>query len=139
MNGLMNRLVQTILAAVAVLFGIATLLAGGRVLLGADPGYMVFLPLLVYNTAMGAAYVAAGIAIWRNPVAGRKAAGVIFLLNLLVFAAILILHRVGGPVAIDSVRAMTLRTGVWLALFLGANWIARRGVAASRQPFQHLP
>lgn len=35
-----------VLAFIAILFGIATIFAGGRVLLGADPGYVVFRPLL---------------------------------------------------------------------------------------------
>ena len=46
------------------MFGVATLFAGSRVLLGSDPGYEVFRPLLIYNTAMGAAYLAAGITVW---------------------------------------------------------------------------
>ncbi len=49
------------LAAVAVLFGIATVVAGTRVLSGSDPGYLVFRPLLIFNTAMGVAYLAAGV------------------------------------------------------------------------------
>lgn len=107
------------LAAIAIVFGLATIAAGGRVLAGADPGYVVFRPLLLFNTTMGAAYVAAGIATWRGWRRGHVAAGAIFLLNLLVFGAIWYLHRDGAAVAIDSVRAMALRTGVWAALFLG--------------------
>ena len=84
------RILQGIVAAVAVLFGVATLFAGGRVLLGSDPGYEVFRPLLIYNTAMGLAYLAAGIAVWRSVNAGRNAAGAIFLLNLLVLVGILV-------------------------------------------------
>ena len=114
------RIVRMLAAAVAVLFGVATLLAGGRVLLGADPGYEVFRPLLVFNTAMGAAYVAAGVTIWRSVSAGRYAAGAIFLLNLLVLAGIIIVYRSGGEVAVESLRAMTFRTVVWLVLFLAA-------------------
>jgi hypothetical protein len=101
-----------------VLFGLATLAAGGRVLFGADPGYVVFRPLLVYNTAMGAAYLAAGIAIWRSPRAGAAAAGVIGTLNLLVLIGIAILFLRGAPVAVESLRAMTFRTVVWLVLFI---------------------
>ncbi len=66
------RIVQTIVATVAVLFGFATLFAGGQVLLGSDPGYEVFRPLLIYNTAMGVAYLAAGVTVWRSVNAGRK-------------------------------------------------------------------
>lgn len=124
------RVVQTILAAVAVLFGVATLFAGSRVLLGSDPGYEVFRPLLFYNTAMGVAYIAAGVTVWCSVNAGRYAAGVIFLLNLLVLAGILMVYRSGGAVAVDSLRAMTLRTVVWLVLFLGTYWAVRSRPAA---------
>lgn len=119
-------IVRTIVVAVAVLFGAVTLFAGGGVLLGSDPGYEVFLPLLVFNTAMGLAYLAAGTAVWRSVNVGRNAAGTIFLLNLLVFVGILVVYRSGGAVAVESLRAMTLRTVVWLILFLCASWLVRR-------------
>jgi hypothetical protein len=98
------RMVRTTVAAGAVLFGVVTLLAGGRVLLGSDPGYVVFRPLLIYNTAMGLAYLAAGVTVWRNVNAGRNAAGAIFLLNLLVLVGILLLYRSSEVVAVDEER-----------------------------------
>lgn len=130
------RVVQAVGAVVAVLFGVATLFAGGGVLLGADPGYPVFRPLLVFNTAMGVAYVAAGITIWRSVSTARYAAGAIALLNLLVLVGILMVYRSGGTVAVDSVRAMTLRTVVWLILFAGTAWLTRRShdASGSRSP-----
>lgn len=121
----MTPVLQRLTASVAVLFGVATILAGGRVLLGADPGYIVFRPLLVYNALMGIAYVAAGVAIWRSARRGRKAAAAIFLLNLLVLAGIIVLYRSGGAVAVDSLRAMTLRTVVWLVVWLAVARLAR--------------
>ncbi len=124
------RIVRILAAGIAVLFGVATIFAGSRVLLGSDPGYEVFRPLLVYNTAMGVAYLAAGIAIWRSVDAGRYAAGVIFLLNLLVLVGIVVIYGSGGGVAVDSLRAMTVRTVVWLALFIAASWLARPRTAA---------
>lgn len=115
-----------IFALVAVLFGLVTVIAGGRVLAGADPGYTVFKPLLIYNTVMGLAYVAAGVIAWRSVNRGKYAAATIFALNLLVLGAIGYLYATGGAVAIDSVRAMTLRTGVWLVLFLGLAWMSHK-------------
>ena len=120
------RVVRAIVAGVAVLFGVVTLLAGGRVLWGSDPGYEVFRPLLIYNTAMGLAYVAAGVTVWRNVRAGRNAAGAIFVLNLLVLTGIFVIYRSGGGVAVESLGAMTLRTVAWLVLFFGAAWLVRR-------------
>lgn len=119
------RSAQQIAAIVAVLFGIATVIAGGRVLLGSDPGYVVFRPLLLYNAVMGIAYIAAGITIARNLRHGRNAASVIFVLNLLVLVGILVAYRQGGSVAVDSLRAMSLRTVVWLLLFVMTGWLMR--------------
>ncbi len=120
------RTVHLVLVFVALLFGLATLVAGTRVLTGSDPGYVVFEPLLVYNVAMGAVYIAAGIVAWRSLGWGRRAAFAIFALNLVVLAAIAWLYARGGAVAVESVRAMILRTGVWLALFTGFAWLAKR-------------
>lgn len=117
---------QGILGFVAVAFGLATIVAGGRVLGGADPGYVVFRPLLLFNTAMGGVYVVAGIVALRSLARGKLAAAGIFLLNLLVLGIIGYLYVAGSAVAIDSIRAMTFRTGVWLVLFLGLAWLDRR-------------
>jgi len=119
------RTVQLLAAAIGGLFGLATLFAGGRVLLGSDPGYIVFKPLLIYNTAMGLGYLAAGVIIWRSVVRGTYAAGAIFALNLFVLFGIVLLYRNGDAVAVDSLRAMTLRTVVWLVLFLAAGILSR--------------
>jgi hypothetical protein len=124
------RVMQLLAAAIAVLFGVATLFAGGRALLGSDPGYVVFRPLLIYNTIMGVAYLAAGITIWRSLSVGKYAAGAIFLLNILVLLGIIVVYQSGGAVAVDSLGAMTLRTVVWLVLFLVASWLGRSRTVA---------
>jgi len=61
---------------------------------------------------------------WRNTQRGKYAAAAIFILNLLVLAAIGYLYTAGHAVAMDSLRAMVLRTVVWLVLFLGLAWLA---------------
>lgn len=118
---------RKVLAAIAILFGLLTIFAGTRVLRGADPGYIVFRPLLVYNTVMGFAYIGVGVTIWRHLEHGRAGAVVIFLLNLLVLVAIGILYLSGGAVALQSLGAMTFRAGAWLLLFLALRSLARRG------------
>lgn len=117
---------QRIVALAAALFGIATLVAGARVLSGTDPGYPVYRPLLIFNTAMGLAYVTAGVLMWRRVASGRNAAALILGFNVLVLAAVLYLYRTGGAVAPDSVRAMIFRTGVWLLFFLALASMSRR-------------
>lgn len=125
------RPARMITALAAIVFGIVTVFAGGRVLLGADPGYVVLRPLLGYNTLMGVAYVIAGVLIWRSIRLGTWAAALIFGLNLIVLLGILMVYRSGGVVAVDSLRAMTFRTVVWLVLFLAA-W--RLGAPGGKAP-----
>lgn len=119
------RVVQRIVAIVAALFGVATLVAGSRVLAGADPGYAVFRPLVIFNTAMGVAYLAAAIAAWRDVRLGRNVAGAVFAVNLVGLGVTLLLHRAGQGVAMESLRAMGFRTAVWLGLFLVLSWSSR--------------
>ena len=120
------KITQNILVTVAVLFGLLTIFVGIRVLLGANPGYIVFRPLLIYNAAMGIVYVAAGIIAWRNIKQGMYVAAAIFVLYLTVLTAIFFLYTEGNSIAVDSLRAMSLRTVVWLVLFAGFWWLWRR-------------
>jgi hypothetical protein len=121
------KIIHNVLVLVAVVFGLLTIFAGTRVLLGSDPGYIVFRPLLIYNTLMGIVYVAAGFIAWRNLKQGMYAAAAIFVLNLVVLAIIYYLYATGNAVAVDSLRAMSLRTGVWLVLFSGFGLLRIKG------------
>ena len=121
-----TKTIQKFLAIVAFLFGLATLFAGTRVLTGADPGYVIFKPILIYNTVMGLAYVAAGIIAWRSAYHGKYTAAAIFVLNFLVLSVSYYLYTTGTAIAIDSLRAMILRTVVWLILFIGLAWSFKR-------------
>lgn len=119
-------ILQKILALAALLFGLTTIAAGVRVLTGTGPGYLVFRPLLIYNTLMGLVYVAGGVIAWCNIKRAASVAAVIFLLNLIVLGAIGYLYLVSNAVALESLRAMTFRTLVWLVLFFGFAWLSRR-------------
>ncbi len=120
------------MALAAILFGFATIIAGTRVLSGSDPGYILYRPLLIYNATMGIVYVAAGVIAWRNIDRGKYAAATIFVLNFLVLGTIGYLYTVGTSVAVESVGAMTFRTVVWLALFLGIAWVCRRQILSRK-------
>lgn len=120
---------QRFLALVAILFGAVTLFSGGRVLLGHDPGFLVFRPLLVFNVCMGLVYLAVGGLAWARPRIGKMGAAAVFGLNLLVLLVTAWLYTSDGSVAVQSVRAMSLRTGVWLLLFGGLAWLVARTVA----------
>ena len=120
------KLAGRILSLVAVIFGAITIAAGSRVLLGADPGYAVYRPLVLFNTMMGALYVAAGVVIWLSIARGRWAAAAVFGINAVALAIVAVLYTTEGTIALESLQAMTFRAAVWLVLCFGLFWIARR-------------
>lgn len=122
--------VQRSVATLAAVFGVVTVFAGGRVLAGGDPRYVVFRPLLVYNTAMGVIYVLAAWQAWRDHRRGRAWAATIAGLNLIVLIAIAALYARGAGVAVQSLAAMTFRTLVWGSFLLVLWWIGRRSASA---------
>jgi hypothetical protein len=111
------------IALAAGVFGLVTIVAGTRVLTGSDPGYVVFRPLLVFNTIMGFVYVAAAVQIWRDARRGRVWAHNVALVNLLVLLVITALYIGGWSIAVDSLTAMTVRTLAWVSarLALGST------------------
>jgi ACR3 family arsenite efflux pump ArsB len=125
MNGA-SRLWTHGAAGIALVFGVVTVAAGAGVLAGRDPGYLVYQPLLIFNTVMGVAYAAAAVLIWRNLARGRLAAAVILALNLAVLGLVVYLFRTSDVVAVDSVRAMAFRSAVWLVILGVLVWMVRR-------------
>lgn len=125
------------LALIAILFGLATLLMGSRVLLGANPGYVVYQPLLIFNTLMGALYVLAGISILISLKKAVQLAAIIFSLNLIVLTVIFYLFKENSEIvkqglepeniiALESLIAMTFRTSIWLVLLIGFGWVSAK-------------
>ncbi|MBL8338529.1 MAG: hypothetical protein JNM97_17325 [Rhodoferax sp.] len=105
-------------AAAAMVFGLMTLLSGGRALFGsakaqADAGQIV--PwVLWFNFIAGAAYVAAGAGLWQGaaPWPRRLATGIAAATAAvgLAFAAHV---ATGGAYEMRTVGAMVLRVGFW--------------------------
>ena len=126
MPQLHRKKVVAAVAIAAVLFGVVTMIAGARVLLGSDPGYVVYLPLLRFNTIMGVVYVAVGVIAWRSLRLGVYGSAAICVLNLLALGVIGYLYTPNGSIASTSLQAMTFRTAVWLVLFFVLAWSSRR-------------
>jgi len=110
----------TIAALVALLFGVLTVVSGGRVLFGpaearaAAGNYVPF--VLWFNVLAGFAYVAAGVGLWLwRRWAAWLALG-IAVATLLAFAAFGLHVAAGGAFEARTVAAMTLRSAVWVAL-----------------------
>lgn len=118
MNFLLRaRNARLVVSSIAILFGMVTIFVGTQVFLGVDPGYSVFKPLLMYNLVMGFVYIFAGISVWRNLTRGRIMASFIFVLNAIILAIVIYLYSSSESIAVESVKAMTFRTLIWLCLW----------------------
>lgn len=109
-----------IAAVIAVLFGLLTILSGGRALFGgaaaqAAAGDAVAF-VLWFNFAAGFAYVAAGIGLFLRAKWAVGTAAVIAITTLLVFAAFGVHILTGGAFETRTVGAMVLRSLVWIAI-----------------------
>jgi hypothetical protein len=111
-------------AIVAVVFGVLTVLSGGRALFGggaarAEVGNAVDF-VLWFNFLCGFFYVLAGIGLWLwRRWAALLSAG-IAIATLLVFVAFGWHVAMGGAFEMRTVGAMILRSGVWIAIAVPA-------------------
>lgn len=120
----MNRILSKIAAVLAFIIGAMAIFAGGQVLLGKDPGYYVIGWLPVYNFAAGVLTAAVtAVLIWRASRYARPAAVITLAAHVLVMVILQTAYR--GVVAVDSIRAMTIRIVVWLVI-LGLMLVQRR-------------
>lgn len=113
----------------AMAFGTMTLVVGSKTLAGGgdhDPAEIVPF-VLIFNVIAGAFYVATGaLTIAGRPLAWRLALG-LALATAAVFAAFGIQVASGGAGSAHTARAMTVRTGFWLAQFVALRWWLLRG------------
>lgn len=127
-NGLLKAL-----AIVAVVFGIATVLSGGRALFGGPEAREAVgdaVPFVLwFNTFAGFAYIAAGIGLWRARPWAPRLAWLIAIATLIVFAAFAVHVATGGAYEMRTVGAMTLRSLVWLAI----AWLGWHRLAAGER------
>jgi hypothetical protein len=113
----MKTTLNRIASVLAFIIGGMAIFAGGKVLLGNDPGYYVINWVPVYNYTIGILTVfITAILIWLNNRFAMPAAIGTFSLHALVMLILQTAYR--GIVAPDSIQAMTLRLVVW-AVILG--------------------
>lgn len=116
---------------VAVVFGLLTIREGGTVLFGSDAARAAvgrYVPFVVwFNFFAGFAYVVAGIALWLRRSWASGLALAIAIATLAVFAAFGAHVAAGGGYEMRTVYALTLRSGVWLAI-----WAVARGFMKNR-------
>jgi hypothetical protein len=120
----MDKTLYRIAAVLALIMGALAVFAGGTVLLGRDPGYYVIRWLLVYNFVVGVLTVlVTSVLIWRRSHYAMAAALATFGAHAIVM--LLLQTAFDRVVAVDSIRAMTIRLVTWLAilalLFFGSR------------------
>ncbi len=106
-------------AIIAVVFGVLTLISGGRTLFDAETqrqagNYVAF--VLWFNFLAGLAYVVAGVGLWFRQRWSMWLAFAIVAATLFVFAAFGIHIWRGGNYEMRTVAAMGLRTLTWLVI-----------------------
>ncbi|GGE89614.1 hypothetical protein GCM10007285_16360 [Stappia taiwanensis] len=111
---------QRVAAGAAILFGVVTVLAGGRVLFGgaearAAAGDIVPF-VLWFNFLAGFAYAAAGVGLWRGRRWAVRLSWVILAATLAVFAGFAGHILMGGAFEPRTLGAMTVRTLVWAGI-----------------------
>jgi hypothetical protein len=120
----MDTTLNKIAAVLAFIIGGMAIFAGGKVLLGIDPGYYVINWVPVYNYSMGILTVfITAVLLWQNSRFAMPAALGTFSLHALVMLILQTAYR--GIVAPDSIQAMTLRLTVW-AIILGLMFLRSR-------------
>ena len=119
-------------AIVAVVFGVATVRAGGSVLFGdgAQAAGNVVGFVLWFNFLAGFAYVVAGAGLWMRRRWSAQLALAIAVATVLVFGAFGIHVAAGGAFEERTVWAMTLRSVVWIMITLLAFRAIMRDYAA---------
>ena len=107
----------TAVAIVAVLFGLLTIVSGGRTLFNTEArqlagNYVAF--VLWFNFLAGFAYVIAGVGLWTLHRWALWLSLAIAAATIFVFAAFGVQIWVGGSYEMRTVGAMGLRAIVWL-------------------------
>ena len=111
-----------ILAAVALVFGAATIKAGGDVLFfneqarSAAGNYVPF--VLWANFIGGFLYVIAGLLIFLNSTQALRFSAFIAAMTVAVLVALLIHIAVGGAYEARTLAAMVFRSVIWVAIVL---------------------
>lgn len=114
-----NSIVRKIVSVIAVLFSLLSIIEGLKVLLGiSNQKYIVFVPLLIYNLVMAFVGLIVGGMIWFNSNKVFKRTSTITIIHLIVLITLVVIFITNGPVAPESIKAMVIRSGVWLAITL---------------------
>lgn len=113
---------RSVAAGVAVVFGLLTVVSGGRALFGGVDMGAVVPWVLWFNFLAGFAYVLAGFGLWRGLAWAKPLSIGIFAATAAVGLAFAAHALRGGAYEMRTVGAMTLRVAVWTWI----AWVAAR-------------
>ena len=136
-NGFGNRTLR-IAAGVAIVFGLLTVLSGGRALFGSEAARAAVgdaVPFVLwFNFLAGFAYVVAGIGLFlRHRPAVWVSIGILGSTFLVMLAFGLHMAQ-GGAYEVRTVGAMILRTSVWAAIsFVAWTYIGRGAMSGVKR------
>jgi len=110
-----------IAAAIAVAFGMLTIMEGGTVLFGSEASRVAaghYVPFVLwFNFLAGFVYVVAGAGLWAHRRWAVWLALSLVVGTVTVFAAFGIHILLGGAFEMRTMAAMTLRSTVWAVIF----------------------
>ncbi len=116
----MNKTIITkIVAVVAFLFGLMTINSGGSTLFIEEVRQAAgdFVPFVLWiNFILGFAYLAAGIGLFTGKAWGKSLSLAIAGITLLTYAAFGIHVALGGLFIVKTVKAMAVRSLVWVGI-----------------------
>lgn len=117
-----------LVAAVAMVFGLATIASGGQVLFGDEAARRAagnYLPFVVwFNFLAGFAYVAAAAGLAAQKAWAARLALIIAAATAAAFIVFGLLVLAGSPFEMRTVAAMTQRTALWA----GIAWFVRKRI-----------
>lgn len=109
-----------ILSAIALIFGVATVISGGQVIFSSEAqrlaagDYVSF--VVWFNFLAGFAYIGAALGLFKRTKWSAHLALIIVLTTAIIFAALAVYIFTGGAFEARTVGAMVLRLGVWLVI-----------------------
>lgn len=112
----MNTLPSKLPSLLAFLVGGMSILAGGMVLRGWQPGWNVIAWLPVYNFAVGLLTLIPAYLLWINHRCALTASIAVFSLHTFVLILLFTVFR--HTAAFQSVGAMTFRIVAWIVIFV---------------------
>jgi len=110
------NILKKIAAILALLIGVLSVFAGSKVLFGIDSkDYNVLIWLVSYNVFFGFISIITAYFIWKGLTKGKNLTLFILTMHFMVF---IYLNFISKTVAIESIKAMIFRTGIWIIIAL---------------------